>query len=107
MPGLGSAHLLQGPQAAAMTNEQRIRGADRRVDSAVILTGYDAAAVAEGAKQLIGDGGVEGRGARDCALPSIAAATRWLAQKSTPGRSADARGKEAVSHRATAQAARC
>lgn len=65
MPGLGSAHLLQGPQAAAMTNEQRIRGADRRVDSAVILTGYDAAAVAEGAKQLIGDGGVEGRGARE------------------------------------------
>ncbi|MEO7339180.1 MAG: hypothetical protein ABIV63_21600 [Caldimonas sp.] len=30
--GLGSAHLLQGAQAAAMTNEQRIRGADRRLD---------------------------------------------------------------------------
>src|SRR5689334_10942873 len=33
MQGLGSAHLLQGAQAAAMTNEQRIRGADRAVDS--------------------------------------------------------------------------
>src|SRR5204862_4273044 len=46
-PGLGSAHLLQGAQAATMTNEQRIRGADRGVDSALILTGYDDAAVAE------------------------------------------------------------
>ncbi len=63
MPGLGSAHLLQGAQAAAMTNEQRIRGADRGVDSALILTGYDSTAVAEYAKKLSDDGDLTGRGA--------------------------------------------
>ena len=50
MPGLCSAHLLQGAQTAAMTNEQRIRGADRGVDSALIITGYDSNAVAACAK---------------------------------------------------------
>jgi hypothetical protein len=49
--GLGSAHLLCGAQAAAMTNEQRIRGADRSVDFALVVTGYDAAAVAAFAAQ--------------------------------------------------------
>jgi hypothetical protein len=63
MPGLGSVHLLRGAQAAAMTNEQRIRGADGGVDSALILTGYDDSAVAEYAKRLSGDGGLRGRGA--------------------------------------------
>jgi hypothetical protein len=51
-PGLGSAHLLQGAQAAAMTNEQRIRGVDSSVDLALIVTGYDAEAVAAYADQL-------------------------------------------------------
>jgi hypothetical protein len=51
-PGLGSAHLLRGVQAAAMTAEQRIRGADRGIDSAIIITGYDHNAVAEYAKNL-------------------------------------------------------
>ena len=46
LSGLGSAHLLQGAQTAAMTNEQHIRGADRGVDSALIITGYDSDAVA-------------------------------------------------------------
>lgn len=41
-PGLGSAHLLQGALAAAMTSEQRIRGADAAVDGALLVTGYDA-----------------------------------------------------------------
>jgi hypothetical protein len=54
MPGLGSAHLLQGAQAAAMTNEQRIRGADRGVDSALIVTGYDDEAVATYANRMRG-----------------------------------------------------
>lgn len=45
MSGLGSAHFLQGAQTAAMTNEQRIRGADRGIDSAVLVTGYDTKAV--------------------------------------------------------------
>lgn len=62
-PGLGSAHLLQGAQAAAMTNEQRIRGADRAVDSAIIVTGYDDAAVAAYAKQLCAADGLPGHGA--------------------------------------------
>ena len=52
MPGLGSAHLLQGAQSAEMTHEQRIRGADRAVDSAIIVTGYDHNAVAAYAKEL-------------------------------------------------------
>ena len=51
--GLGSAHLLQATLAAAMTNEQRIRGADRGLGSAVILTGYDERAVAEHAQKLV------------------------------------------------------
>lgn len=66
--GLGSAHLLQGAQAAAMTNEQRIRGADRGVDSAVILNGYDAEAVAEHARALLAAGGLPDRGASDLSL---------------------------------------
>jgi hypothetical protein len=70
MPGLGSAHLLQGSQAAAMTNEQRIRGSDRGVDSALILTGYDGSAVAGYAKKLSDAGGLGGRGAGElsCAI---------------------------------------
>lgn len=44
-PGLGSAHLLQGALAATMTNEQRIRGTDLGVDTAILVTGYDPGAV--------------------------------------------------------------
>jgi hypothetical protein len=54
--GLGSAHLLRGAQAALMTNEQRIRGADRGVDAAIVLTGYDGKAVAEQAHALVAAG---------------------------------------------------
>lgn len=67
LPGLGSAHLLQGAQAAAMTSEQRIRGADRAVDSAIIVTGYDDAAVAAYAKQLCAAGGLPDHGAAEAA----------------------------------------
>ena len=38
--GAGGAHLLESAATAAMTNEQRIRGADAGVDWAVLLTGY-------------------------------------------------------------------
>lgn len=70
MPGLGSAHLLQGAQTAAMTNEQRIRGADRGVDSALIVTGYDSDAVAAYANELCAAGGLPARGATEpsCAI---------------------------------------
>jgi len=44
-PGLGSVHLLKGALAAAMTSEQRIRGADSGVDWALIATGYELEAV--------------------------------------------------------------
>jgi hypothetical protein len=61
--GLGSAHLLQGAQTAAMTNEQRIRGADRGVASALIVTGYDGNAVAAHARVLSSAGELSSRGA--------------------------------------------
>jgi len=50
--GLGSAHLLHEAEAAAMTNEQRIRGPDRGVHSAIIVTGYDRNAVSRYASNL-------------------------------------------------------
>ncbi|HMS07779.1 MAG TPA: hypothetical protein PKD73_18745 [Burkholderiaceae bacterium] len=59
--GIGSVHLLEGAQEAAMTNEQRIRGADRGMDSAIILTGYEADAVDAQAQGLAG--GLAARGA--------------------------------------------
>jgi len=46
MAGLGSAHFLHGAQAAAMTNEQRLRGADGGVAPAIVVTGYEREAVA-------------------------------------------------------------
>lgn len=63
--GLGSAHLLQGAQVAAMTNEQRIRGADRGVDAAIVITGYDGEAVAARARALCAPDGLPGRGAQE------------------------------------------
>ena len=73
MTGLGSAHLLKGAQAAAMTTEQRIRGADRGIDWALIVTGYDSRAVADCATNLGDDGGLRGRGA----LEPSCATYRW------------------------------
>lgn len=65
MPGLGSAHLLHGAQSAPMTAEQRMRGADAAVDSAIIVTGYDTAAVAACMAGLCGEAGLGARGAID------------------------------------------
>ena len=70
MSGLGSAHLLQGAQAAAMTNEQRIRGADRGVDSAIVITGYDSQAVAAYTNELCGAAGLPSKGALDLSCVS-------------------------------------
>lgn len=61
--GLGAAHLLEGAQAAAMTNEQRLRGADGGVDSAVVVTGYDPAAVARFVASLCEPAALPARGA--------------------------------------------
>jgi len=52
MPGLGSAHLLQAAREAAMTNEQRIRGADRGLDCALVVMGYEKGAIAGCAARL-------------------------------------------------------
>lgn len=61
--GVGSAHLLQGTAAVPMTNEQRIRGADAGVDSALLVMGYDADALSELARDVLGPQHLERRGA--------------------------------------------
>jgi hypothetical protein len=65
MPGLGSAYFLRAAQPAAMTNEQRLRGADRGVASAIIVTGYDGNAVAVWAAGLCTDTGLPRWGATE------------------------------------------
>jgi hypothetical protein len=62
-PGLGGAHLLRGAAQARMTNEQRIRGADAAVDSALIVTGYDEPALERAEQEILGDSGLGSRGA--------------------------------------------
>ena len=51
--GLGSAHLLETASAAPMTNEQRLRGADRTVSTAILITGYDGAAVEAAGRRIL------------------------------------------------------
>ena len=46
-PGLCSAHFLEGASSAVMTNEQRIRGVDAGIDCALVVTAYDADALAQ------------------------------------------------------------
>jgi hypothetical protein len=72
-PGLGSAHLLQGAQQAPMTNEQRLRGDDVGVDSALIVMGYDSAAVHSCVNALCAESGLRAHGATRVS----AAAYRW------------------------------
>jgi hypothetical protein len=52
-PGLGSAHLLQGATPPSMTNEQRLRGQDGQVHSALMITGYDHHAVEAAAQATL------------------------------------------------------
>jgi hypothetical protein len=61
--GLGSAHLFEGSLAAPATNEQRIRGKDAAVDSALLVTGYSAEAVAALSQTGLGGPQLEQRGA--------------------------------------------
>jgi len=61
--GLGSVHLLHGALTPPATNEQRIRGADAGVDTAVIVTGYDFDAVAQAAQTTLGARALERQGA--------------------------------------------
>lgn len=64
-PGLGSAHLLAGALAPAMTSEQRIRGADAGVDWALLVTGYRQDAIGELAGSELSAQALAGRGATD------------------------------------------
>lgn len=54
VPGIGGAHLLEGAATPAMTNEQRIRGADAGVDWAIVLTGYREDALAQAVQGELG-----------------------------------------------------
>jgi hypothetical protein len=64
-PGLGSVHWLEGAVTPAMTNEQRIRGADAAVDCALLLTGYDRDALAALVRSELGAVHLERQGALD------------------------------------------
>ena len=65
-PGLGGAHLLEGTTTPAMTTEQRIRGADAGVDWAVVISGYEQAALADPAPLGLAPSQLEAHGA--CAV---------------------------------------
>jgi len=68
-PGLGSVHLLKGALAAAMTAEQRIRGADSRVDWALFVTGYELSAIA-----ALGDGELDAVALQARGMSSVSSA---------------------------------
>jgi hypothetical protein len=61
--GLASAHLFEAGLAAPATNEQRIRGKDAAVESALLVTGYSTEAVAELIQSGIGGQQLVQRGA--------------------------------------------
>jgi hypothetical protein len=63
MSGIGSVHLLEGTLTPAMTNEQRIRGADAGVDWALLLTGYSQDALATPMQADVDRAQLERRGA--------------------------------------------
>ena len=62
-PGLIGAHFFQGGMAAAMTNEQRIRGKDAPVDCALVVAGYDMQALDTLRSTGLGPQALEARGA--------------------------------------------
>jgi ABC-type proline/glycine betaine transport system permease subunit len=64
-PGLGSADLLDAATAAAMTSEQRLRGTDGVVSSAVLVTGYDRAAIEAVGRTSLAASALSQRGAQD------------------------------------------
>jgi hypothetical protein len=65
LEGLGAAHFLEAAATPPATNEQRIRGADAGVDSALIVTGYDPGAVAQVADSALGAPALEAQGATE------------------------------------------
>lgn len=63
--GLSNVHLLRSGLTPEMTAEQRIRGADTGVDWALLVTGYERAAVAELAQTGLSAPELERHGAVD------------------------------------------
>lgn len=63
IPGIGSAHLLEGAATPPMTKEQSIRGRDAGVDWAVFVTGYTQDAVGGLSQTDLGRGRLEAQGA--------------------------------------------
>jgi len=61
--GIGSVHLFEGALTPAMTNEQRLRGADAGVDWALLVTGYSEEALASLAHTGLGYAQLENHGA--------------------------------------------
>lgn len=61
--GLSSVHLLRSGLTPEMTAEQRIRGADTGVDWALLVTGYERAAVAGLTQTELGTDALERHGA--------------------------------------------
>jgi hypothetical protein len=66
-PGLTAAHLLvtRNPEAASLTTEQRIRGADKTADWIVVVSGYDADAVSGVLETDLDPAALRGAGAAD------------------------------------------
>ena len=64
--GLGSAHLLHAASTPSMTSEQRLRGTDGTVHSAVIVTGYELASVEQAGRAVLS--GLAANGCVDAAL---------------------------------------
>ncbi|MBK7743070.1 MAG: hypothetical protein IPI40_04990 [Betaproteobacteria bacterium] len=62
-PGIGSVHLFERALPPQMTNEQRIRGADAGLDSALLVTGYDRDALAGLMQADLGSAQLEAHGA--------------------------------------------
>jgi hypothetical protein len=63
--GIGSVHLLEGALTPAMTNEQRMRGADAGVDWALLLLGYSQGALASLVQGELGAAQLESQGATE------------------------------------------
>jgi hypothetical protein len=62
-PGVAGAHLLEAGMAAPMTREQSIRGADRGLGMALLVTGYRLAGLEAVAQPLWGAAGLQAHGA--------------------------------------------
>lgn len=67
-PGLGSAHWLEAAATPAMTAEQRIRGADLGIASALVLTAWDDGALARLLRDELDVARLEALGAADVAV---------------------------------------